>query len=140
MKPVCIHTINTKQVFIQTFKAGGEGTLRIKEKKNCLWNYSTQYESQTFASVLKTLFKSKKKKVKMACNMEHIVRKGLHPIFSKTYALNKSQSKRINVGLEYGDNTLNLEPAVRLCDKDSQGIKINLDEWSHFKTLLENID
>ena len=38
--------------------------------------------------------------------------------------------------------TLNLKPAVRLCDKDSQGIKINLDEWNHFtfETLLENID
>lgn len=72
--------------------------------------------------------------------MEQIIRKNLHPLYAKTYTLNKSRTKKISVGLEYNDDSMNLTPAIRFADKESVGIKINLDEWDKLKKMFGNIE
>ena len=72
--------------------------------------------------------------------MERLLKKDLHPLFAKIYVLNKSWTKKIIVGLEYSDDGVNLEPGVRICGKDDQAIKINLDEWTLLKKIFTNIE
>ena len=66
--------------------------------------------------------------------------KKLHPLYAKSYTPNKSRTKKTSVGLKYYDDSMNLTTATRFAEKESVGIKINLDEWDKLKKMFENIE
>ncbi|KAL7289140.1 hypothetical protein TKK_0017084 [Trichogramma kaykai] len=73
--------------------------------------------------------------------LKEYIKKILDKFICKVFALNKSWSKKIHVGLEYEDlEDVEFIPTIRLLGSDHQGIPFNTADWNDFVNTFENIE
>ena len=92
---------------------------------NLEWGVQTSIKERAFK-------RHGSKFLKMACAT---------PLLTRTFALNKSWSKKIMVGLEFEDiSDQRFKPTVRLLSKDFEGISFDMENWKNFQAIFEDID
>lgn len=65
----------------------------------------------------------------------------IQPLLLHIFSLNKSWTKKIVVGLEYGDvSDERYKPVVRLIGNNFEGISFSLSDWKKFTTTFQDIE
>ena len=68
-----------------------------------------------------------------------------HQVFCTLYALNKSFTKKVIIGLEYDEiiDAIDDEcykPVIQLVANDFKGVAFSCDDWEDFKTSFNDVD